>query len=172
MAKQAPCVACRLKCCNNLLVFFTDNTFRVMKINFSYFNGPDDFPGTASIHAYNNQKNRLCFSMSGFLSPCSIPCTLTSTDMNPTKAIPLCHRVTQSDANCDSSCAYLNSAHTSIKALLASGTAICLPPLSVEASRCASQRPWAHYQEYFASCPTSKSSPKAFLLRMNLELVC
>lgn len=43
---------------------------------------------------------------SRFLSPCSIPCILTSTDMNPTKAIPLCHRVTQSD-DCDSSHAFL-----------------------------------------------------------------
>lgn len=61
---------------------------------------------------------------SRFLSPCSIPRILTSTDMNPTKAILLCHRVTQSD-DCDSSHAYLNSAHTSNKAFLASGTAIC-----------------------------------------------
>lgn len=104
---------------------------------------------------------------SGFLSPCSIPRILTSTDMNPTKAIPLCHRVTQSD-DCDSSHVYLNSAHTSNKVFLASGTAICLPPLSVEASRCANQHSWAPYQAYFPLCPTSK----AFLLRMNLESVC
>lgn len=106
--------------------------------------------------------------LSGFLSPCSIPCILTSTDMNPTKAIPLCHRGTQSD-DCDSLHAYLNSAHISNKAFLASGTAICLPPLSVEASRCASQHSWAPYQAYFPSCPTSKSSPRPFYSEWTLS---